>query len=503
MYKVESKSNLGEAYNNITRLFETVSKESTTEAINCINSIIKDTCDKLSLEDHLLEYRDGNGRNVCHFVCSASRSDTLRALLKLAPKLVNSLDGSGESPLFLSVRAEDIECINILLENGADVSLLNNKNCNVLHYACETSNYEVLGILLSSHNIQQYSCVDLINQCSPEFGTPLQWACMRNNLKIAKFLLLLGANPNIYPVGRGIPPCLILASSLGNIDMVETLINSGALVKLAIDSEGYTALYCAVEGNNFDLIKLLVHYSKEQKFDIFSVSVNGKDIYIYAQEQNCSHEILEYLEDFVSNNENVTSVTQCLLNTSQEMISDKVVLNNSDDEDLEEHNISESDIDEDNSDSDIVYDEEEAKKIKSEGNLAFSLCDYNSAIQAYTDALNLLKRKVELLSKEGIDLKSSLLSNRCWAYIQVKEYNKALLDAKSCIKVKPEWSKGYFRLSQAYQHLNDSENQAYSLWDAVIHEVDSLETKQQYLSILKNLIEKKKNISAIYPREQI
>ena len=49
--------------------------------------------------------------------------------------------------------------------------------------------------------------------------------------------------------------------------------------------------------------------------------------------------------------------------------------------------------------------------------------------------------------------------------LQLNKVTKAIADAEECIKLKPDWEKGYFRKGNAYETLNKTEEalQAYKI----------------------------------------
>ncbi|KAL1214118.1 Hsp70-Hsp90 organizing protein 3 [Cardamine amara subsp. amara] len=83
-----------------------------------------------------------------------------------------------------------------------------------------------------------------------------------------------------------------------------------------------------------------------------------------------------------------------------------------------------------------------AEEEKSKGNAAFSSGDYATAINHFTEAINLSPTN------------HVLYSNRSAAYASLHRYKKALSDAKKTIELKPDWSKGYSRLGAAYIGLS-------------------------------------------------
>lgn len=58
-------------------------------------------------------------------------------------------------------------------------------------------------------------------------------------------------------------------------------------------------------------------------------------------------------------------------------------------------------------------------------------------------------RALSLNSKNHV-----LFSNRSAAYVGLEQYRKALADANSCIKISPNFVKGYSRQAYAYLKLN-------------------------------------------------
>jgi len=48
---------------------------------------------------------------------------------------------------------------------------------------------------------------------------------------------------------------------------------------------------------------------------------------------------------------------------------------------------------------------------------------------------------------------ATLYANRSLCHLRIGEANKALLDANSCIKIRPEWLKGYYRKGVALMSL--------------------------------------------------
>ncbi|CAN6673739.1 heat shock protein Sti1p [Trichomonascus vanleenenianus] len=86
----------------------------------------------------------------------------------------------------------------------------------------------------------------------------------------------------------------------------------------------------------------------------------------------------------------------------------------------------------------------EADKFKAEGNAAFSAKDFTKAVEMFTKAIEASETPNHVL-----------YSNRSAAYSSMRQYDQALKDAQECVKINPQWSKGYGRVGAAQFGLGD------------------------------------------------
>uniref|UniRef100_A0A7S3C808 Uncharacterized protein n=1 Tax=Chloropicon roscoffensis TaxID=1461544 RepID=A0A7S3C808_9CHLO len=86
-----------------------------------------------------------------------------------------------------------------------------------------------------------------------------------------------------------------------------------------------------------------------------------------------------------------------------------------------------------------------AEDLKQEGNALYKQGLYLKAAAIYTSAIKLDKNN-------GV-----LYSNRSAALLQLNKVTKAMADAEECIRLKPDWEKGYFRKGNAFETLAKTE----------------------------------------------
>ncbi|EXJ59468.1 stress-induced-phosphoprotein 1 [Cladophialophora psammophila CBS 110553] len=84
-----------------------------------------------------------------------------------------------------------------------------------------------------------------------------------------------------------------------------------------------------------------------------------------------------------------------------------------------------------------------ADALKAEGNKAFAAKDFTTAVEKFSQA-------IELDPTNHV-----LYSNRSGAYASIKEYTKALEDANKTTELKPDWAKGWGRKGAAQHGLGD------------------------------------------------
>lgn len=92
-----------------------------------------------------------------------------------------------------------------------------------------------------------------------------------------------------------------------------------------------------------------------------------------------------------------------------------------------------------------------AEEFKQQGNAAFGAKEYGKAIDLFTKAIQASQEPNHVL-----------YSNRSAAYASARQFDKALVDAQECIKLKPDWAKGYVRLATAQYNVADYEECAES-----------------------------------------
>lgn len=107
-----------------------------------------------------------------------------------------------------------------------------------------------------------------------------------------------------------------------------------------------------------------------------------------------------------------------------------------------------------------------ADELKAQGNAAFAAKDFEKAVGLFSQAISASSQPNHVL-----------YSNRSGAYASLKNYSKALEDADQCVKISPDWSKGYSRKGAALHGLGDYKAAVASYDEALAKDPNNAQAK--------------------------
>ncbi|PNP41529.1 hypothetical protein TGAMA5MH_06630 [Trichoderma gamsii] len=208
----------------------------------------------------------------------------------------------GCTPLQIACQYQTPECIELLLNAGADAKFRNKNGMDALDILLQANNYsknneQCLRLILSKsdqfnpdyvsskgqtrlHAIKKRTPVAivrlLVNAKVPlhrpdnDGHTPLAIAIRKGNMSVAKYLINRGASVNVYSPNFG--SILHLAVAKGAIGFVKLLIESGANCQAVDPKYGASVLYTALGINNSsELLRMVKYLVDEVKLPIDKV----------------------------------------------------------------------------------------------------------------------------------------------------------------------------------------------------------------------------------------
>lgn len=199
----------------------------------------------------LLEYRsdesacDSDGLTALHYYAKENKGHFVRMLCTPGSK-INSRCNMGNTALQLAVRSKSSECIQLLLDRGANFSISNNDGIGLFHETIVPWDY--------------FRTIDIFPQLnSPsqlqEIQTYLSSSC-ETCIKLIRELLAKGGSCDSRS-RCGVTP-LMLAALCGDLALSELLVCEGAADPCAEDEENRSVLSYACRGGNIDVVRLLL-----------------------------------------------------------------------------------------------------------------------------------------------------------------------------------------------------------------------------------------------------
>lgn len=165
---------------------------------------------------------------------------------------IDDTDSFGRTALYWAASRGDYQSVKSLLIYGANVSIAEQTGLTALHIADSAL---VVRILL------EFGAK--INKRDRWDRTPLHWACYQGKpTEVVQELLINGADIHAVRLSAdsdGIRLyALHMATEHGYVDLVECLLDSGALIDVQTQPTGLTPLFLAVMGNKLDIIETLL-----------------------------------------------------------------------------------------------------------------------------------------------------------------------------------------------------------------------------------------------------
>lgn len=177
-----------------------------------------------------------------------NHAETVRVLLEAGAN-PNGQDNFGFAPMTIACR--NLETANLLISAGADPSADLVGGATILHFAARAGNVALIKRLLELD-----MPVDLTEGNVSNGITALYRAVEEYELEAVKILLHHRADPN-HVVQTGWTPTL-LATKLGNYEIIKELVRNGANTQTTCQPERWTALHIASQEGHRLVVRLLL-----------------------------------------------------------------------------------------------------------------------------------------------------------------------------------------------------------------------------------------------------
>ncbi|XP_048250449.1 serine/threonine-protein phosphatase 6 regulatory ankyrin repeat subunit A-like [Haliotis rufescens] len=192
---------------------------------------------------------DDNRNNILHVACLGGQVDMVKYVLSQKVADINSRGQFGRTPVMMAVGAGHRQVFDLLVTQGADVSLVDDDGDNILHVACLGGHLDMVKYVRSQK-------VADINGRGKFGWTPLMVAAEKGHRQVFDLLVKEGADVSLVDDNRN--NILHVACLGGQVDMVKYVLSQKVADINSGGKYGRTPLMVAAEKGNRQVFDLLV-----------------------------------------------------------------------------------------------------------------------------------------------------------------------------------------------------------------------------------------------------
>ncbi|XP_059474055.1 uncharacterized protein LOC132195835 [Neocloeon triangulifer] len=213
----------------------------------CLNGKLDNVKYLLGLNGFSVEKKNWKGRTALHLAAAKGHIAVAEFLLSQGAD-VNSRDDAIESPSTLAASFSGLEMCQLLVENGTDLSAVDEDGNDSLHLACFSGKLDTIKYLLGLNGFS-------VENKGRNGRTALHIAAAKGHIAVAEFLLSQGADVNSRDDANDSP--LTLAASFSSAEMCRFLVENGADLSV-VDKDGNDSLHLACFSGKLDNVKYLL-----------------------------------------------------------------------------------------------------------------------------------------------------------------------------------------------------------------------------------------------------
>ncbi|XP_046574271.1 serine/threonine-protein phosphatase 6 regulatory ankyrin repeat subunit B-like [Haliotis rubra] len=249
---------------------------------------------------------DDRGRNILHVACLSDNVDLVKDLISHGIADIESRGEDGATPVMYAAEKGNKRVVDLLVNKGCKLSVVDDRGRNILHVACLSDNVHIVEdlFLLGIADIESrgkdggtsvmYAAeqgnkrvVDLLMNKGCKLSVVddrgrniLHAACFSDNVHIVEDLFLLGI-ADIESRGKDGGTSVMYAAEKGNKRVVDLLMNKGCILSV-VDDRSKNILHAACMSDNADIVEDLLSRGIA---GIESKDKNGATPVMYAAEK--------------------------------------------------------------------------------------------------------------------------------------------------------------------------------------------------------------------------
>lgn len=184
----------------------------------------------------------------------ANKHDEVEENISQFVDVLNYKDTQGVTPLIYACQGGNLAIVRLLVDNNADLEMIDEAGFTPLHYASARGEVEVVQLLLNK-GVNSNVAGNIDGNTATAGDTPLHWSVFNNQIQVTKLLLAHRANIN-QRNNLGFTP-LHHACSKPYIEMANLLLLNNAPINRRSE-EGFTPLHLACRTDSKAIVLLLI-----------------------------------------------------------------------------------------------------------------------------------------------------------------------------------------------------------------------------------------------------
>ncbi|XP_067660035.1 ankyrin-3-like [Haliotis asinina] len=235
----------------------------------------KGVFDLLARKGTDLSFIDLLHNTILHLACEGGNMDIVKYILKQNIVNINSMGEKGWTPAMKAALKGHKDVFNLIVKEGADLSLVDKEGDNILHAACKGGNVKIVKYILEQRSAD-------INLRGKDMFTPVLIAAYRGHKDIFHELEKKSADLLIRDGNQN--SILHLACKGGNIEIMKHILTTYSMIVNDIDFEGLTPIMLAASEGRKDMFDVLLQngadFSHEDysRYNILHMACRGGNV---------------------------------------------------------------------------------------------------------------------------------------------------------------------------------------------------------------------------------
>ncbi len=252
---------------------------------------------------------------ILEFACEKGNTQIIKMLIKKHNMNINEKFDNDWYPIHVATYYNNINTVEFLINNNANIDVLTPEKLNILHIACKFNFIEIVKLLAktkikvnknTTNNISALSTI--INKNTTNNISALYNACFCGYFEIIKILVENDADINAIEKSKHIS-IFHIACINGNLDIIKYLISKNININV-VNIYNENVLFYAFYYNNIELIEFFIDYNQ---------NINNKNNKIDFNNINSDNKTLVHLSVEINN----LKLTELLLNNGV-IVKDKI-----------------------------------------------------------------------------------------------------------------------------------------------------------------------------------